>query len=265
MLNAADESAKAIAELINNINLILEYYVPGFCLVFVYRRFRSMNSSASSEAIQFGTCIVLSYLLHMLWIAGKLSLIIAEVGILFFVINKSRSKRKSDKKRNLTYSILFFVIFSVGALLLFQASHKNEYIRVIYEIISAIILALDLVLLHENRYAKDAFSWVNNTTLSDTVFECSQMILPCDVIVHGEGKRIKGRMLNYDLAADDAWLLLDKCEILDDHGKLLKTWRCEPKYHQMLVPLSEVKCIEVEADHGKPVNYDEKRKESDVS
>ena len=263
MLNAVDESAKAIANLISNINIILEYYVPGFCLVFIYRRFRSNSSSGLSEAIQFGLCVVLSYILHMLWIAGCISLVIAAVGILYFTINKIGSVRKYAKKRDLTYSLLFGTVSSIVTYISFIKSQNNEYFRVVYEIALAIILAFDLVLLHKNRYAKTAFSWVNNTALSETVFECSKMEMPCNVIVFGEGRRIEGRLLIYDLPADDAWLLLDKYKIIDDNGKILGSWKYDVEYHQLLVPLSEVKCIKVDAKKGTPENYDDKRKEED--
>ena len=253
------ESANEISRLISNINVILEYYIPGFCLVFIYRRFRSNNSSGFSETIQFGICIAISYLLHVMWMAGLISLIIGEIGVVYFVVKKTLSARKYAMRRDLTCSILFAVLFGFGAALLFLVSHNNEYARVVYKVIIAIILALDLVLLHEEKLVKYAFNWVNNTTLCETVFECSQMELPCDVIVYEDGKRIEGRLLNYDLAADDAWILLDIYMIFDDNGKVIGSWECEAKYHQLLVPLSEVKCIKVDADHGRPTDYDEKR------
>ena len=40
------KSAQAKADFIQSINIILEYYVPGFCLVFVYRHFRNKNASS---------------------------------------------------------------------------------------------------------------------------------------------------------------------------------------------------------------------------
>ena len=68
-------------------------------------------------------------------------------------------------------------------------------------------------------------------------------------------------MLNYDLAADDAWILLDIYTIFDDHGKILESWEYETKYHQLLVPLSKVKCIKVDAHQGKPADYDKRKKQ----
>lgn len=261
------KSAQAKADFIQSINIILEYYVPGFCLVFVYRHFRNKNASSISENIQLGISIVLSYLLHVLWMTRQLSIIMAEFGVLYFVINKIKSARKYAKKRDLFFSCIFFIIFSIGTPFLFLASQNNGYSRVVYESVIAIILALDLVLLHKNKHVKAIYSWVNNTTLSETVFECSQMTPPCDVIVYGEGRRIEGRLLNYDLADDDAWLLLDIYKIFDDNGKLLGSWKYETEYHQLLVPLSEVKCIKVDASQGeKPSDYDdERKKENDLS
>ena len=257
-----EESINQLATLINNIVLILEYYVPGFCLVFVYRRFRSNNSPSFSEAIQLGICIVLSYLLHVLWLAGYISLIVTGIGITYFVYKKIRYRRKYSKRKDLIYSILFAVTFSLAVASSFLTSLHDEHYRIVYKIVSAIVLALDLVLLHDEKYAKSVFNWVNNTTLSETIFECSEMKLPCNAIVYGEEKRIEGRLLNYDLASDDAWLLMDICNIYDDHGKMLGSWKTEPIYHQLLVPLSEVKCIKVDADEGKPIDYDKERRDS---
>ena len=156
--------------------------------------------------------------------------IIGEIGVVYFVVKKTLSARKYAMRRDLTCSILFAVLFGFGAALLFLVSHNNEYARVVYKVIIAIILALDLVLLHEEKPVKYAFNWVNNTTLCETVFECSQMELPCDVIVYEDGKRIEGRLLNYDLAADDAWILLDIYMIFDDNGKVIGSWECEAKW-----------------------------------
>ena len=269
MASIIGETAAAIAALVRDIKILLEYYVPGFCLIYVYRRFRSSNSSSFSETIQLGACIVFSYLLDILWMSGYKSLIVALAGTVFFAIYKIMSARqyaKKKKKKNIAYSIVFLILFSIVTTKLFWASHNNEYYRVLYKIVSAIIVALDLVLLHDNKQVKAVFSWVNNTALSETIFECSEMELPCDAIIYGEGKRIEGRLLNYDLAADDAWILVDKYKVFDDHGKLLGSWKYEVKYHQLLVPLSEIKCIKVGTNQGEPENYNDKRKEeSDLS
>lgn len=266
MASIIGETATAIAALIRDIKILLEYYVPGFCLIYVYRRFRSSNSSSFSETIQLGACIVFSYLLDILWMSGYKSLIAALAGTAFFAINKIMSARQYAKKKYIAYSIAFLILFSIVTTKLFWASYNNEYCRVLYKIVSAIIVALDLVLLHDNKHVKAVFSWVNNTALSETIFECSEMELPCDAIIYGEGKRIEGRLLNYDLAADDAWILVDKYKVFDDHGKLLGSWKYEVKYHQLLVPLSEIKCIKVDANQGEPENYKDKRKEeSDLS
>ena len=55
-----------IKEIVNNIPYLLTYYVPGFCTVFAYRRFRAANLSAMSETVHLGTCVVISYLINSL-------------------------------------------------------------------------------------------------------------------------------------------------------------------------------------------------------
>ena len=156
--------------------------------------------------------------------------------------------------------MVFPLLFYISTTILYLASHSNEYNWVIYKTIYAIILALDLVLHHENEHAKSVFCWVNNTALSETIFECSNMELPCEVITYGEDKRVECRLFNYDLSADDAWILVDRYKMFDDHGKLIGTLKYEAKYH-LLVILSDIKCIKVDTNQGKPANYSERRHE----
>ena len=40
-----------IKEIVNNLPYLLIYYVPGFCTIFAYRRFRSARSFAMSETV----------------------------------------------------------------------------------------------------------------------------------------------------------------------------------------------------------------------
>ena len=67
--------------------------------------------------------------------------IIGEIGVVYFVVKKTLSARKYAMRRDLTCSILFAVLFGFGATLLFLVSHNNEYARVVYKVIIAIILA----------------------------------------------------------------------------------------------------------------------------
>ena len=50
-----------IKEIVNNLPYLLIYYVPGFCTIFAYRRFRSARSFAMSETAHLGVCVVISY------------------------------------------------------------------------------------------------------------------------------------------------------------------------------------------------------------
>ena len=54
-----------IKEIVNNLPYLLIYYVPGFCTIFAYRRFRSARSFAMSETVYLGACVVISYIINL--------------------------------------------------------------------------------------------------------------------------------------------------------------------------------------------------------
>lgn len=54
-----------IKEIVNNLPYLLIYYVPGFCTIFAYRRFRPARSFAMSETVRLGACVVISYIINL--------------------------------------------------------------------------------------------------------------------------------------------------------------------------------------------------------
>lgn len=59
------ERMSLIKEIVNNLPYLLIYYVPGFCTIFAYRRFRSARSFAMSETVHLGACVVISYIINL--------------------------------------------------------------------------------------------------------------------------------------------------------------------------------------------------------
>ena len=59
------ERMTLIKEIVNNLPYLLIYYVPGFCTIFAYRRFRSARSFAMSETVHLGACVVISYIINL--------------------------------------------------------------------------------------------------------------------------------------------------------------------------------------------------------
>ena len=55
-----------IKEIVNNLPYLLIYYVPGFCTIFAYRRFRSARSFAMSETVHLGAYII-NLFLEVVW------------------------------------------------------------------------------------------------------------------------------------------------------------------------------------------------------
>ena len=63
--------------IINNIPLLLEYFIPGYCTILFYRRLKSSKKEKElSDSVQLGTSILISYfLITILDFVGKLPLI----------------------------------------------------------------------------------------------------------------------------------------------------------------------------------------------
>lgn len=57
----------AIQETISNLPLILEYFLPGYCSIFLYKKLRSITTEKKeTESIQIGSSIVISYFISFL-------------------------------------------------------------------------------------------------------------------------------------------------------------------------------------------------------
>lgn len=98
-----------IKEIVNNLPYLLIYYVPGFCTIFAYRRFRSARSSAMSETVHLGACVVISFiinsLLEVVWptsenaglkVTGLRCILAIIIGVVFaFALVKLRGCREA--------------------------------------------------------------------------------------------------------------------------------------------------------------------------
>ena len=56
-----------IRAIIENMPLILEYFVPGYFTIFAYRRFKGTGKNAMSDAIHLGMSVCISYFLHIIF------------------------------------------------------------------------------------------------------------------------------------------------------------------------------------------------------
>lgn len=57
----------AIHQIISDLPLILEYFLPGYCSIFLYRKLRSVTATGKeNDSIQIGSSIVISYFISLI-------------------------------------------------------------------------------------------------------------------------------------------------------------------------------------------------------
>ena len=153
-----------IKEIVNNLPYLLIYYVPGFCTIFAYRRFRSARSFAMSETVHLEACVVISYII------------------------------------NLFLEVVWPTSESAGL--------EVTGLKCILAIIVGVGIAFALVKLRGWRKAQQLYADKLKSSLSDTVFEASELADDVYVTVYGEKKRVSGRLVLYG-DEKDPWIALD--------------------------------------------------------
>ena len=136
------EGMSLIKEIVNNLPYLLIYYVPGFCTIFAYRRFRSARSFAMSETVYLGACVVISYII------------------------------------NLFLEVVWPTSESAGL--------EVTGLKCILAIIVGVGIAFALVKLRGWRKARQLYADKLKSSLSDTVFEASELADDVYVTVYGE-------------------------------------------------------------------------------
>lgn len=131
-----------VKEIVNNLPYFLIYYVPGFCTIFAYRRFRSARSFAMSETVHLGACVVISYII------------------------------------NLFLEVVWPTSESAGL--------EVTGLKCILAIIVGVGIAFALVKLRGWRKARQLYADKLKSSLSDTVFEASELADDVYVTVYGE-------------------------------------------------------------------------------
>ncbi len=131
-----------IKEIVNNLPYLLIYYVPGFCTIFAYRRFRSARSFAMSETVHLWACVVISYII------------------------------------NLFLEVVWPTSESAGL--------EVTGLKCILAIIVGVGIAFALVKLRGWRKARQLYADKLKSSLSDTVFEASELADDVYVTVYGE-------------------------------------------------------------------------------
>ena len=131
-----------IKKIVNNLPYLLIYYVPGFCTIFAYRRFRSARSFAMSETVHLGACVVIRYII------------------------------------NLFLEVVWPTSESAGL--------EVTGLKCILAIIVGVGIAFALVKLRGWRKARQLYADKLKSSLSDTVFEASELADDVYVTVYGE-------------------------------------------------------------------------------
>lgn len=196
-----------IKELLDNMPLVLEFFLPGYLGAFFYRRFKSNNSSMLTEKIHIGTAVCISYLLR-------------------------------STLRGLYYQIINCFGFAFLARL--NTSSWRIFITSAICISGAAVLA-KIRRIHEVR---QCFSKIAKSSLSENVFEGCDLEDNQEITVYLNERIIKGRLILYGQEQNDQWLAIDKCIIKDRDGRVVDHWMYHG-YERYLIPIKEVKGIVV--------------------
>lgn len=205
-------ASEFVTSIIENIPSLMEYFVPGFVAIFIYRKISDISTADySTEAIHLGASVVLSYTFRSIIVClGKIP------GI----------PTVSDS----------FLLCFVSTLL-------------------GIFLVLIIIKVKKHPKVRSVYSKINNTTLSDNVFECCNLSKAPDVIVYGDDKFIKGRLWVFGTGTD-TWLAIDQFEVYSNEKGLIDHWTHHSNYTQYIIPYNEIKAIEVKHKKGSALDPD---------
>ena len=187
-----------IKEIVNNLPYLLIYYVPGFCTIFVYRRFRSARSFAMSETVHLGACVVISYII------------------------------------NLFLEVVWPTSESAGL--------EVTGLKCILAIIVGVGIAFALVKLRGWRKARQLYADKLKSSLSDTVFEASELADDVYVTVLWRKKRVSGRLVLYG-DEKDPWIALDYYQVFEEGRGRIDIWHNYTTYTRYIIPFAEIKAI----------------------
>lgn len=210
----------SISELVTNIPIILEYFIPGYLSIVFYQRLASGSNSAQSEKIRIGTAVCISTFAR-------------------FVL------------QTLYYWLIPFPHFA------FLVKMNVPELRFVIECVLVLCATFGFYWLLKSRPIRKFYSLLTKTTLSHSVFESCELSTTCLISVYLSDKVIKGRMIVYDLSGNDQWIALDKYIVKDETGKVFDNWMYH-QYERYLVPVKEITAIVIHYRDGDkliPCNY----------
>ncbi|MCH5259870.1 MAG: hypothetical protein J1F18_08960 [Lachnospiraceae bacterium] len=197
-----------IVEVIDKIPQLLEYFIPGYVAVWLYKRWKSAFNENDLSDIHVGAIVFVSYII-------RLSLKTVYHGLLLCIPSLSR--------------------------------FNTVDVRCLVEILVACIIAFVLIKARRITWIRTLYSKVNRTTLSSNVFECCNLDLKPQVTVYLDKKRIEGRLLLYDLTPDAQWITIDKHFVYDEDNALIDAWY-NHDYERYLIRLEDVHTLVVHYD-----------------
>ena len=217
----------SILTIIQNIPTILEYFVPGYIMICLFRRLNNSDAEKMSDTINIGVSICVSYLIK---------------SILYLI-----------------YHIPFiYPVFSPLATVV--------YTRFVVETIFGLIVVVLYMKIRRQPLACKLFSKINFTTLSNNVFEGSELNRSQYVTIKTEKNAYNGYMILYDLNKDSSWIVLDVVEqtSTDISNNEKRSW-LDHDYERYLIPMSEILDIIVHyTDKSRPIypeNYEKTKAE----
>lgn len=198
-------ASEFVISIIENIPSLMEYFVPGFVAIFIYRKISDISTDHFNEAIHLGASVVLSY----------------------------------------TFRFIIVYLGKIPGI----PTISDSFLLCLCSTLLGAFLVLMIIKAKKLPKVRSFYSRINNTTLSDNVFECCNLSKQPDVIVYGDEKFIKGRLWVFGTGTD-TWLVIDQFEVYNKEKGLIDQWTHHSNYTQYIIPYNEIKAIEVKHKKG---------------
>lgn len=215
----------SISTIIQNIPLILEYFVPGYLMICLFRRLNDSNTEKMSDAIHIGISICISFLIKS------------------------------------TLYLIYHIPFIQP---LFTVLASVVYIRFVVETLFGLTIVVLYIKIRRQPWVCKLFSKINFVTLSNNVFEGSELDRSQYVTVTTAKTTYYGYMILYDLNKECSWIVLDVVEQMNAEGNQKRSW-LDHDYERYLIPMSDISDIIVHyTDTSRPIypkNYEAMKEE----
>lgn len=217
-----------VKDLIAEIPTLLEYFIPGYCAVFFYRKINNATKKdGMSEQIHIGTCIIISYFIKLIFDGISSLPCLPDITV--------------DAHISCILKVLFACL---GAAILTKAM-RSRWTRKWYGEINSTTLS--------------------PTVFECCDLDKGN---PMVSVFTDDGGRIDARLLTYDDdPSEDRWLAVDRYAVYDKKDRLIDHWTRYDHYTRRLISYAKIISIEAHYEKNAgitPSNFTTLRKENMV-